>query len=306
VALNRYPDPRCETLRRALREVMAIPDDLELVLGNGSDELIALLIATLAVPGGTVLAPEPSFVMYRLLARGLGAGYLGVPLELPAFGLPAPAMRAAIARHRPVLTFLAYPNNPTGNLFDRAAVESLLEASPGLVVVDEAYAPFAGASLLELVPRYPNLVVMRTLSKLGLAGLRLGFLVAPPAWAAELEKLRLPYNVNVLTQATATFALEHHEVLEAQAARIRADREALTRALADLPGVEVWPSRANFVLLRAPPGRAGTIHTGLRERGILIKCLDGSDPALADCLRVTVGRPEENAALLGALRELLG
>ncbi|HEY5791063.1 MAG TPA: histidinol-phosphate transaminase [Gammaproteobacteria bacterium] len=302
VEMNRYPDPSAGELKAALRRELELPQSAGLLLGNGSDELIQMIALALSGPDRVVLAPEPSFVMYRMIAVFAGMRYVGVPLRDGDFALDRAAMLAAIAAEQPAVVFLAYPNNPTGNLFGSADLDALLEAAPGLVVVDEAYAPFAEASCLELLGRHPNLVVMRTLSKLGLAGLRLGLLAGAPAWLDQFEKLRLPYNVGVLNQVSAAFALEHAAVFAEQTARIRAERGRLQAALAALPGLTAYPSRANFILLRVPPGRARELHAALRDAGVLVKLLDGAGPQLADCLRVTVGRPDENDAFLAALR----
>jgi histidinol-phosphate aminotransferase len=298
--INRYPDPRAEGLKTVLRQAFAIPEELEILLGNGSDELIQILALALARPGATLLSVEPSFVMYRLIAEFCGMRYVGVSLE-PDFALDEAAMLEAIAAHRPALIFLAYPNNPTGNAFDRAAIERIVRAAPGLVVVDEAYHAFAGGlSFLGEVPRHDNLLVMRTVSKLGLAGLRLGYLVGSPDWIAEFDKVRLPYNVGVLTQQAARFALQNVAVLEHQAALIVAERARLAQALQQLAGIRVYDSVANFLLLRLS-GAAG-VFEGLKRRGVLVKNLHGAHPLLADCLRVTVGTPEENGLFLDALK----
>ncbi|MBK1692695.1 histidinol-phosphate transaminase [Ectothiorhodospira mobilis] len=300
VAVNRYPDPRAGDLVAALRRVMGIPGGAQVMLGNGSDELIQILLMALAGPGRVVMAPEPAFVMYRTVARWLGMEYVGVPLR-EDFALDLPALHRALEIHRPAVLFLAYPNNPTGNLWPREAVEQLIESAPGLVVVDEAYSPFAADSFLPAAGSHPRLLVMRTVSKLGLAGLRLGYLCGPAPWLEQLDKLRLPYNVNTLTQAAACFALEHHDVLEAQATAIRRDREALYRGLQALEGIEPFPSEANFILFRTPTGRARSLFEGIRARGVLIKDLSGQGGLLTDCLRVTVGTPGENARFLDAL-----
>lgn len=305
ISVNRYPDPSAPLLRQALAETLGLPAGMEILLGNGSDELIQLLTLPLAAPGRVVLAPEPTFVMYRRVAIAAGMEYVGVPLQGADFALDREAMLRALARYQPALVFLAYPNNPTGNLFDAQTVRAIIEAAPGLVVVDEAYAPFAETSLMGYLEAYPHFFLLRTLSKLGLAGLRLGLLVGAPAWLAEFDKLRLPYNINALTQASAVFALAHYDVLQAQAAQIRQERELLREALEGFPALAVWPSRANFLLLRVPQGRAEAIFAGLRSHGILIKNLHGSSPLLVDCLRITVGRPEENQALVQAFREVL-
>jgi histidinol-phosphate aminotransferase len=301
VCANRYPDPEARSLRDRLQATMDVPAGMRVLLGNGSDELIQLVLMAVARPGRVVLAPEPSFVMYRMLALATGMQFVGVPLQAPDFGLDLQGMLEALERHRPLVTFLAYPNNPTGNLFERDQVLRLLAASPGLVVVDEAYTPFADTSFLQDLHHHPNLLVMRTVSKMGLAGLRLGWLAGAPEWLAEINKLRLPYNINVLTQVSAEFALAHLGVLQEQTARIRAERDRLYRALGALPQVHAWSSRANFILFRVPAGCAPGVHAGLLERGVLIKSLHGAHPLLADCLRVTVGTPAENDRFLLAL-----
>lgn len=299
-AINRYPDPRADGLKAVMRQAFAIPAGLEILLGNGSDELIQILTLALARPGATLLSVEPSFVMYRLIAELCGMRYVGVSLR-PDFSLDEAALLEAIAAHRPALVFLAYPNNPTGNAFDRAAIERIVEVSPGLVVVDEAYHAFTGGlSFLSDVPRYGNLLVMRTVSKLGLAGLRLGYLVGAPAWITEFDKVRLPYNVGVLTQQAARFALDNVAVLEHQAALIVAERARLSQALQQLAAVQVYDSVANFLLLRMQ--HATAVFEGLKRRGVLVKNLHGAHPLLADCLRVTVGTPDENALFLDALK----
>jgi len=299
-AVNRYPDPRADGLKAVMRQAFAIPTQLEILLGNGSDELIQILALALARPGATLLSVEPSFVMYRLIAEFCGMRYVGVPLT-PDFALDETAMLEAIAAHEPALVFLAYPNNPTGNAFDRAVIERIVSATPGLVVVDEAYHAFAGGlSFLDDVPRHDNLLVMRTVSKLGLAGLRLGYLVGASAWIAEFDKVRLPYNVGVLTQLAARFALQNVAVLEQQAALIVAERARLAQALQQLADVQVYDSVANFLLIRLP--RAAAVFEGLKRRGVLVKNLHGAHPLLADCLRVTVGTPEENGLFLDALK----
>ena len=296
--VNRYPDPNAPGLKRRLRIAMQIPDGVDLLLGNGSDEIIQVLALAVARPDAVILGVEPSFVMFRMLAMAAGARYVGVPLN-PDFSLDEAALMAAIRTHRPALTFIAYPNNPTGNLFDRQAIERVVAASSGLVVLDEAYHAFAGQSFIGELGRLPNLVVMRTLSKLGLAGLRLGFLMGPPAWLGQLDKLRMPYNVNVLTQLAAEVVLSHPDVLDLQTGAILEARSALASDLAAVWGVTVFPSAANFLLFRVPD--AARIHAELKARRILIKNLCGAHPLLADCLRVTVGTPGENRQFLAAL-----
>jgi histidinol-phosphate aminotransferase len=300
VELNRYPDPAAGELSAALRRAMQVPPDMQLLLGNGSDELIQMLALAVSGPERVVLAPEPTFVMYRMIAEVVGMRYQAVPLAND-FALDTDAMCAAIARHQPAIVFIAYPNNPTGTLFQSCAVEAVIRAAPGLVVIDEAYAPFADASFMPRLGEFANLLVMRTVSKMGLAGLRLGLLAGPPEWLGEVDKTRLPYNINALTQASACFALRHKAVLDRQAERIRADRAALLSRLEALPGIQAWPSQANFVLFRVAPGTADAVFDSLRQQRVLIKNLNPAGDRLRDCLRVTVGTADENAAFLQAL-----
>lgn len=300
-ALNRYPDATAAKVKDGLRKVMGISGDHDILLGNGSDEIIQLLAMAVAGSGRTLLAPEPGFVMYRMIASFVGMGYCGVPLD-ENFDLDLPAMLAAIERTQPALVFLAMPNNPTGNLFSADRVEAVIKACPGLVVIDEAYTAFTDADHLPSL-QHPNVLVMRTLSKVGLAGLRLGILIGAPAWLHELDKLRLPYNINVLTQVSAEFALDHFAVLTDQTQTIRQEREALFSLLSAIDGVTCWPSEANFILLRCKAAR--DVHARMKASGVLVKCLDGAHPALADCLRFTVGTPDENARMIDAFRAAL-
>ena len=301
VPVNRYPDGGARAVKAALRTALALPDAAGLVLGNGSDELIQIITSAVARPGATMLAPDPSFVMYRMNALYAGMRFVGVPLARD-FALDVDAMRTAIERERPALVFVAYPNNPTGNLFAADAIEDILRRAPGLVVIDEAYYAFAEASFLPRVGEFPNLVVLRTVSKIGMAGLRLGYAVAAPAWTTELDKVRAPYNLNALTQAVAPVLLAEGEVLAVQAATLRAERERLLAALAALAGVEAFRTQTNFVLARVPD--APRWFDGLRKARILVKNLHGWHPLLEHCLRITVGTPAENDALLKALKSL--
>ena len=301
-ALNRYPDPGAARLKAQLRAAMQIPPEMDVVLGNGSDELIQMLIMAAARPGAMVLGLEPSFVMFRMIATFCGVRYVGVPLS-PEFALDIDRVMTAITEHRPAVVFIAYPNNPTGNLFDAAAIVRIIEAAPGAVVVDEAYHAFAGTTFMPCLTEYPNLLVMRTLSKSGLAGLRLGLLAGGKAWLAHVDKVRLPYNVNVLTQLVAEKVLQHQDLLAQQAAAIKAERTRLFDELKRMPGVRPFPSDANFLLFKT--GAADRLFSGLKQRGVLIKNLNGSHPSLIECLRVTVGTPEENGRFLESLRTTL-
>ncbi len=304
VSLNRYPDSSARGLKSRLRATMGIPDQSDIILGNGSDELIQIIIMALAGDETTVLAPEPTFVMYRLITSFARVEYVGVPLDPKWFRLDMAAMREQIRRHQPAVIFLAYPNNPTGNLWSQEDIEEIISLTPGLVVVDEAYAPFAASSVMDWLGHYQNLLIMRTMSKMGLAGLRLGWLMGPAEWLVEFDKLRLPYNINVLTQVSADFALRHKKVFDLQADQLRTDRQRLIGSLNGMRGVEAFPSDANFVFFRTPAGRADGIFTAIKQQGVLIKNLS-SHSLLKDCLRVTVGKPEENERFLQALASAL-
>ncbi len=300
--INRYPAPSYSGLKKAIRSKLGVPEGFDVLLGNGSDELITLILVATARPGACVLAPVPSFVMYEMSTRFAGSRFVGVPLASD-FSLDLPAMLSAIDQHQPAVVFLAYPNNPTGNCFSSEAIEAILQRAPGLVVLDEAYQPFALDTWMPALARWPNLVVMRTLSKLGLAGLRLGYMAAATHWITEFDKVRPPYNVGVLNEIAAEFALDHLDVLDAQAAQLRQARASLAKALRMLPVLQVFDSRANFILVRVVDG-AGT-HARLRECGILVKDVGRMHPLLENCLRLTVGTPAENTALLDALRLVL-
>ena len=300
--INRYPDAGAQQLKAGIRQVVDLPPGMDILLGNGSDEIIQILALAVAQPGAVLLSVEPSFVMYRMIALFAGMEYVGVPLR-EDFSLDLEAMLSAIKRDQPALVFLAYPNNPTGNLFDAAAVRQIIAAAPGLVVLDEAYYAFASDSFIPQLAHYENLLVMRTFSKLGMAGLRVGFLAGSAAWLSQLEKLRLPYNVGVLPQLVAAQLLAHHDLLLAQAESIKQERGRLLNALQVTPGVQAYPSEANFILFRVAGATA--VFAGLKQRGVLIKNLDGGHPALRDCLRVTVGTPEENERFVTALKESL-
>lgn len=310
VALNRYPGTRINDLQAALRAHAKVPADMGLVLGNGSDELISLLSVACAKPGAVALAPLPGFVMYEAFAKQNSMKFVGVPLT-PDFELDGPAMLAAVREHKPALTYIAYPNNPTANLWDDAVIEEIVQAvaanaeagHPGLVIIDEAYQPFASKSFHDRLPRHPHVLLMRTLSKFGLAGVRLGYMLGRAELIEQVEKVRPPYNISVLNTEAALFALEHADEFTRQAALIKSERERLMAALAILPGAKAYPSQANMILVRV--NDAAGAFAALKARGILIKNVSGLHQLLANCIRLTVGSPTENDALIAALAEVL-
>jgi len=298
-AYNRYPDANPQALKSLISKVFAVPDGAELLLGNGSDELIQILAQAVARPGAALLSVEPAFVMFRVLANACGLEYIGVPLQ-EDFSIDLQAMLAVIRERQPELLFLAIPNNPTGNAFAPEAIQAILKEATGIVVIDEAYFPFRDGSYLSLLPQYPNMLVMRTVSKLGLAGIRLGFLAGEPALLGELEKLRLPYNISVATQVIAQTVLEEGHALNDQTQRLRQERVRLFTAFKDIQGVHPFESEANFILCCVLD--AQSVFDALKRHGILIKNLSSAHVLLRGCLRVTVGTPEENDRFLDALK----
>jgi histidinol-phosphate aminotransferase len=306
VAINRYPGRCVADVVAALARHVELPAGCRLMLGNGSDELIGLLAMACDVPGASVLAPLPGFVMYEMSARLQGLGFVGVPLTAD-FELDEAAMLAAIERHRPSITYIAYPNNPTANLWSESTIDAIVAAvgaqPRGLVVFDEAYQPFASRSWMQRMAAKEHVLVLRTLSKFGLAGVRLGYLAGAASLVDEIDKLRPPYNISVLNAEATLFALEHADEFARQAAAIRAERERLQRALAALPGVRPYPSEANMILVRVPDAKRA--FEGMKLRGVLVKHVAELHPLLANCLRLTVGTPDENGLMIEALQASL-
>jgi histidinol dehydrogenase len=300
--VNRYPARQVESLKQALARHVGLPDGHALMLGNGSDELIALLAMACDRPGASLLAPEPGFVMYAMSARQQGLRYVGVPLTAD-FELDRPAMLEAIRRQRPAIVYLAYPNNPTAGLWDANAMREIIAQAPGLVVLDEAYQPFSSRSWIDEIRADPaanrKVLLMRTLSKFGLAGVRIGYMLGARALIEQVDKLRPPYNVSVLNAECGLFALQHAQLFERQAGEIRQQRSRLCAAFQGLPGVRVFPSDANMILIRVPD--AAALFERLKQRGLLVKNVSALHPLLANCLRVTVGTPSENDQLIKAM-----
>ena len=305
IPVNRYPDSHAHVLKEKIRECFSIPADLSIMLGNGSDELIQILAMSLSGTERVFMAAEPGFAMYRMISNVVGAQYVALPLRNDTFELDIARNLEMIEQYRPALLFIAYPNNPTGNLFSQENIIRIIEMAPGMVVIDEAYQAFSGASFLAQMQKYEHVVLMRTLSKSGMAGLRLGYLLGHPDILSELEKVRLPYNINVLSQVTAEFMLQHHDVLQAQAENICRDRELLLQELETIAAIKVWPSSCNFLIFRCTQHPAMDIYQGLKTQGILIKNMHGQHPQLENCLRVTIGTPGENRLFTETLKSLL-
>jgi histidinol-phosphate aminotransferase len=317
LALNRYPDGRVNDLRAALAAYADMPAGYDIMLGNGSDELISLLALACDVPPNaasnnnpaTILAPLPGFVMYAMSAQLQGLKFVGVDLTAD-FELDVPAMLAAIAQHKPAITYLAYPNNPTANLWDDAAMAQIIAAVGevgGLVVLDEAYQPFSSKTYLDTIREntavHQHVLLMRTLSKFGLAGVRMGYMMGPKALISEIDKVRPPYNISVLNYECALFALEHKDVFSAQAGELITQRAMLFELLSRIPNVKAFKSDANMMLLRVPDPQK--TFERMKAKGVLVKNVSKMHPLLSGCLRLTVGTAEENATMVAAIKASL-
>ncbi|MDW3096233.1 MAG: histidinol-phosphate transaminase [Gammaproteobacteria bacterium] len=297
--INRYPEPNPEKLKQKLKHQFGPHDDSGLLLGNGSDELIQLLVLAIAKPAACILTVSPSFSMYQMIAEMIGVSCHVVPLD-ENYELDLEAMLEAIEKYNPALVFLAYPNNPTGNLWSRNDIQAILDKSQGIVVIDEAYGPFAGDSFTNDLVKNHNMVLLRTASKLGLAAIRFGWLAGNAELIAELNKIRLPYNINLLTQLTMEFALDHYELFAEQAETIRFLRGSLFGQLSAIIGVTPYRSEANFILIKMLEQDASDVFNRLLEQKVLIKNVS-KQAGLAQCLRVTVGSKEENKIFCDAL-----
>ncbi len=350
LAINRYPGARVEDLKTALRSYAQVPAGYGLMLGNGSDELISLLAMACSTPAqagigqhaqagsgqpaqagsgqpaqagsgqhaqvgsaqlssAKILAPLPGFVMYAMSAQLQGLQFIGVPLT-DDFELDEPAMLTAIAHEKPAITYIAYPNNPTANLWDEGVIKKIISTCAqygGIVVMDEAYQPFSSKSWMQHIHAAPeanaNVLLMRTLSKFGLAGVRLGYMTGPAALVNEIDKLRPPYNISVLNAECALFAIQNKEVFALQALEICAQRAMLLKAVNQIPGAQAAKSDANMFLVRVAD--AAKTFDGLKQRGILVKNVSAMHPLLTNTLRISVGTPAENQLLLKALQECL-
>lgn len=296
IRTNRYPDPEAKALKAVLAKDLGVKPQ-NLLQGNGSDELIYYLIATF---GGTVLYPVPTFSMYGIISQALGEKKREIPLDRD-FDIDLDPMIAAVRKERPKLVFLSSPNNPTGNCFSSEKILKIIAESKGLVVVDEAYQPFASEKgFVPLLRDYKNLVIMRTLSKIGLAALRFGFIIADEAIIEEVNKVRLPFNVNALSQAVAVEALKKKKALKAAIQEIAAERDRMFLAMENIKGVTPFPSEANFILFRVREPQK--VYGRLLDNGILVRDISN---AVSGCLRVTVGTPKENVLFLRALAKVI-
>jgi len=298
VFFNRYPEAGALRLREKYADYFGVKKDM-LLLGNGSDELIQLLCLALKGRIHGVMIPAPTFSMYKIIAVNTGNKTVEVPLDKD-FDLDVAAMRKKIRPTFPALIFLSYPNSPTGNLFSRQKIEALIKTTPGFVVIDEAYADFSGQSLLPLLKKYKNLIFLKTLSKAGLASMRIGFLIGPRDLVAQLDKVRLPYNVNTLSQVAAKFFLDHRQAFQAQIAQIVKNRDDLYLKMKKINGINAYPSQANFIFFSCAFD-ADSVYASLTAAGIVVKNLNSA--TMRNCMRVTVGSREENEAFLKHLKK---
>ncbi|MFZ6017513.1 MAG: histidinol-phosphate transaminase [Nitrospirota bacterium] len=295
--LNRYPDPEAKALKKIISKNLELRPD-NILVGNGSDELIYYLITTF---GGPVLYPIPTFSMYGIIAQAIGEKRIEIPLD-KEFDLDIKKILKAIKKYKPQLIFLSSPNNPTGNCFSSGKILRIIESTSSLVVVDEAYQPFSSEKgFLPLLKDYKNLVIMRTLSKIGLAGLRVGFLIADAGIVNEVNKVRLPFNLNSLSQAVAIEALKDRKTTKSYMKSIISERERLFNELAGVNSIKPYPSEANFILFKTED--SDRIYKGLLKKGVLVRNMKG---VMDGCLRVTVGTPEENTVFIRALTQVLG
>ena len=299
VDVNRYPDASAKALKKGLRGVFEIPDNFDVTLGNGSDELLQLIQLAVGGHGRCIMAPQPSFVMYEIIARYTRGNFIGVDLD-EHFQLPEDEWLSSVESSRPDCVFFSYPNNPTGNLFPPDVIEETARLTDGLVVVDEAYHAYSSESMMSAMNNHENLVIVRTLSKSGLAGLRVGYLVSHPSWGHEFEKLRLPYNIGSLHQETAVFALNHWDEIQ-MSEHIITERSRVSSVLKKDDRIKVYPSDTNFITVRVKQGRASELFEALKSDGILIKILDGAHRILSNCLRITIGTMAENDLMCNSL-----
>ncbi len=299
--LNRYPDPDCAGLKQILANRLNVKVD-QLMIGNGSDELIQILIQIFCDPGDALAVPDPTFAMYNIIAKGMGVRPVPFPLD-EHWDLKAEPFLESIRDQSVRIIFFSYPNNPTGNCFSAEELQKVIEVFDGIVVLDEAYYDFARTSFIDQLDNHNNLIILRSLSKIGLAGLRVGYGVAAPEIIREVDKIRLPYNSNMLSQVFSEMVLSEFSLVEEQIDKIIDERRHMQEALQDITGVTPFHSDANFILFRTLC-ESRTIFDELAKRGILVRDLS-AHPRLKNCLRVTVGTSEENSQFLKELKAIV-
>lgn len=303
VNLNRYPDANSKNLRNQLQKKYNLNSQKDVIIGNGSDELIQLICLAFLKIENTVLCPSPSFSMYKSISKVIGLNFEEVPLK-EDFSLDINLMLNKIDEFDPAIIFLAYPNNPTGNLWSKEDIISIIKKSNGVVVIDEAYGDFSGSSFIESLNNYENLLIMKTFSKIGLAGIRLGYLFGDKCIIENINKLRLPFNINSLSQKISELAIENNQHLEIQINEICELRDKLLKNMKEINEIRVFESKTNFVLFKALSGTADDIFKSLLSDKILIKNMTNA-PGLKNCLRVTVGSENENKLFIQSLKNAI-
>lgn len=308
-SLNRYPSVNSPSLVERLRLSVGLDEQSSILFGNGSDELISLLCQATASRGNIVLTVSPTFVMYGIASKIAQQNFVSVPLLRSGannFTLDVDRLLDCVQEKSPSVIFLSNPNNPTGTLFDDTSIKRIVEgAKSSLVVIDEAYFPFSKKTWLHLLPKYPNLIILRTFSKLGLAGIRFGWMMAAKNIVDQVDKIRPPYNINSLTQTCVHFALDNISIFERQAEQINLEKKRVRDNLIDL-NLKVFESHANFLTVEFPSHfDASKVYLDLYRAGILVKDISGHDPMLANCLRVTIGTQSENDTFLKQLSLIL-
>jgi histidinol-phosphate aminotransferase len=294
-----YPDPEQRELRKALEEYTGISSEY-IIAGSGSDELIDLVLRLFVQPGDKVINCPPTFGMYPFSTDVSGGKVVSIPRKQD-FSIDAAAIKEAIDKRTKVI-FAASPNNPSGNVTPEQVILELLNSST-VVVIDEAYFEFSGVTVVPLVPKHSNLIVLRTFSKwAGLAGLRVGYGIFPVNIAKYLMKIKQPYNVNVAAQVAALESLKDMNYLRGTIKAIVDERERLLARLGQLDWLKVYPSQANFILCSVLNGKAKAIHKGLQKKGIFVRYFD--TPQLKDCLRISIGKPEHTNTLIATLKEI--
>ncbi|MFQ5443230.1 MAG: histidinol-phosphate transaminase [Nitrospinales bacterium] len=300
--LNRYPDPDSRGLKNIISQRLGVAEE-QCVIGNGSDELIQLALQVFCDEGDAVAFPDPTFGMYAIIAKGMGLKPFAFSLD-SHWDFRADDFLAEMEKQQPKIIFFSFPNNPTGNCFNQAEIQKVIEASQAIVVADEAYYDFSKKSFVLEIARHNNLIIMRSLSKIGLAGLRVGYAVADPIIIEQINKVRLPYNSNSLSQIFSEKVLRNFDPVQKQIDKIIAERERLFQALSQIKTFEVYPSDSNFILFRVQQD-SGRVFQELMDNGILVRDLS-AHPRLQGCLRVTVGTPEENDQFLDKIKALAG
>ena len=307
IKINRYPDPQASRLKSIISSQTGISAD-SIIIGNGCDELIQMILTVFGEEGDKVLFPAPTFSMYGIIAKSLS-----LKTEVILLGedweLPLDKFLHEIERIKPKVIFISYPNNPTGNCFDKKSILKILQKAKGIVVIDEAYNDFSKKTFLSYLKEFKNLIILRTLSKIGMAGLRVGYLMADKEICRELNKVRLPYNSNSVSQEIASIILKNRAEIQKQIEDIMLERDRLTERLKEIKGIKPYPSETNFILFKLVVSESNlTVRNGkdmflrLANSGILVRNF-GSDSYLKDCLRVTVGTHEENNEFLDVIQK---